>query len=59
MIKKTHKLKHFHSNRTYPLHLPIHIQVDGFGGIGGGAGAHVDLSLLSYTPAEILAWIPD
>lgn len=34
---------------THLLNPAIHIQVDSFGGIGGGAGAHVDLPLLSYT----------
>lgn len=35
---------------THLLNSAIHIQVNSFGGIGGGAGAHVDLPLLSYTP---------
>lgn len=41
---------HFDWNWTHLLNFPIHIQINCFGGIGGGAGAHLDLPLLSYTP---------
>ena len=40
-------------NGTDLLDLSVHIEVDGFGGVGGGAGAHGDLPLL------LVSWTDD
>lgn len=58
-VKRPKNSSIFAETETYLLDLSIHIQVNAFGSIGGGARAHDDLALLFYTPAEILAWSPD
>ena len=50
VLTKHHKVSLLaDTNETDLLDLSVHIEVDGFWGVGGGAGAHGDLLLVSWT----------